>query len=482
MSAARNISLVLLADIGSTFTKLLVVDEHGTIRAASRAPTTVETDVNIGVKSALVDAERQAGVSLRECTALFSSSAAGGLRMAVLGLVPTLTTQAARLAALGAGARVVATYSFKLSEADTAELQGLRPDIVLLAGGTDGGDEEVVVHNAKVLARALGSESVVLMAGNRTAQTQVRREFAAGAGCPYLVVVENILPEIHRINAEPAREAIRILFLDRIVRARGIDDLTRTIPGGRLCMPTPVAVMRAAELLADGTESQPGVGGTVIVDIGGATTDVHSVGDPSPEGRLTRGVPEPRSKRTVEGDLGIRVNAERVVQVAEEQRLMARLPRAVTETIDLPGLARHASAISRGTDYVSRRADEIAMDRMLAASAGATALFRHAGRLERVASAQGPVAVQTGKDLSRTRVLIGTGGVFGYPQTAEGLLASIVGCERDPEVLAPTAPALRYDRRYGLFAAGLLRELDPRAAFRLAEGCLNAPLPTEVAV
>jgi uncharacterized protein (TIGR01319 family) len=478
-SAARD-SLVILADIGSTFTKLLVVDSRGAVRAASRAPTTVHTDVNLGLQSALADAERQTGTPLRECMALLCSSAAGGLRMAVLGLVPTLTTHAARLAALGAGARIVASYSYTLSDEDAAELKGLHADIVLLAGGTDGGDEEAVVHNARALARVLGPEVVVLMAGNKAAQRQVRRVFSARRAGPQLIVTENILPEIHTINPDPAREAIRTVFLERIVRARGIADLTRTMPQGRLCMPTPLAVMRAAELLADGTASQPGLGDTVVVDIGGATTDVHSVSDPSSVGRLTRGVPEPRSKRTVEGDLGIRINAETVVEVVQEQRLLARLPLALCDQIDLAELARHAANVTEYAQHVSERTAEIALDRILAASAGATALFRHAGRLERVISAQGPVAIQTGKDLSATRVLIGTGGVFGYPQTAEGLLAAIVGCERDPQVLAPAAPELRYDRRYGLFAAGLLRELNPPAAFQLAEDCLNAPLPAAV--
>lgn len=465
--------MTLLIDIGSTFTKLVAVDGSGEVLAASRAPTTVQTDVNDGLRSVLEEAERQAGRALRDEAALLCSSAAGGLRMAVAGLVPSLTTEAARRAALGAGAKIIATYSYELTPDAVDEICALAPDIVLLAGGTDGGDQEVILHNAHALVGRLSRNRVVLAAGNRVAVPKVREIFAREASAPKLYVAENILPEVQQLNVEPARAAIRDIFLERIVDAKGVHDIPRTLPRGRVLMPTPLAVMRAAELLASGTDDQPGMGDTVILDIGGATTDVHSVGEPVPEGRIVRGLTELFAKRTVEGDLGVRINCRTVAGLISQDRLLRRLPEpgrwAVTEA-DIEG---HASFFSQHTGAVAQTAEQVRLDLVISIVAGALALERHVGRLETVPTPQGRVEVQVGKDLSHTRLLIGTGGVFGYPDCAGTILDTILHFQSDPQALRPVAPTLRYDARYGLFAAGLLGEIDPSAAFRLAQSCLE---------
>ena len=145
-------STALLIDFGSTYTKLRAVDVEGRrLIGTGQGPSTVTTDINVGMRAALADLERRVGALPRWRYRLASSSAAGGLRMVTIGLVRELTAEAARRAALGAGAKLVGTFAYRLTHSDLDEILRLRPDIVLLAGGTDGGNMEVVLHNAAAL-------------------------------------------------------------------------------------------------------------------------------------------------------------------------------------------------------------------------------------------------------------------------------------------------------------------------------------------
>ena len=124
------------------------------------------------------------------------------------------------------------------------------------------------------------------------------------------------MPEFNVLKTEPARAAIRQVFIERIVHAKGIDRARRRMFDAVL-MPTPAAVLEGARLVADGVEGRPGLGTLLVVDPGGATTDVHSIapGRQRPAW-CRRGLPEPRVKRTVEGDLGMRHNAATIVEAA----------------------------------------------------------------------------------------------------------------------------------------------------------------------
>ncbi|MDX1514360.1 MAG: glutamate mutase L, partial [Gammaproteobacteria bacterium] len=145
----------LLIDFGSTYTKLRAVAlDPPALLGTSQGPSTVDSDVTRGMELALDALKNELGELPKFRYRLACSSAAGGLRMVTVGLVRELTAEAARQAALGAGARLVGTFAQHLTRADIAGIEGLAPDILLLAGGTDGGNRDVILHNARALAES----------------------------------------------------------------------------------------------------------------------------------------------------------------------------------------------------------------------------------------------------------------------------------------------------------------------------------------
>ena len=454
MSAAA-----LLIDLGSTYTKVRAIDlENPRILGAGQGPSTVATDVTVGLAKALADLERGMGGRREFTYRLASSSAAGGLRMVTVGLVRELTAAAARQAALGAGARLVGTFAYKLTAADVARIADLAPDIVLLAGGTDGGNEDVIVHNAASLA-ACSVTCPVVVAGNRQAADEAASRLDAG-GSP-VTVTENVMPEFGVLDIEPTRAAIRQIFIDRIVHAKGIDRAAERLD--RVLMPTPAAVLDGARLLADGCGGRPGLGSLLVVDVGGATTDVHSVakGGPTRTEVVYRGLPEPYLKRTVEGDLGMRHNARSIVQAAGREALAddAGLAPERIET-----LARLAS---EDVGRLPRSEEERAFDMALARAAVRLAVKRHAGTLETVHTATGPVTVQYGKDLSAVETILGTGGALVHGPQPAAILETALADDADPFSLRPRTPRMVLDNDYILFACGLLAAVEPDAALTL---------------
>lgn len=448
-------SAALLIDFGSTYTKLRAVDlASRRLIGSGQGPSTVATDINLGMRAALEDLERRAGKLPRWRYRLASSSAAGGLRMVTIGLVRELTAEAARQAALGAGAKLVGTFAYRLTRSDVQTIAALAPDIVLLAGGTDGGNVEVVLHNAAALgASALACP--IVYAGNRAAADDVRGLLSNKT----LVCAQNVMPEFNVLDIEPARAAIRTVFIERIVHAKGIDRAAAEFDA--LVMPTPAAVLEGARLLADGVPGVAGLGTVLVVDPGGATTDVHSVadGEPAP-GVVPQGLPEPRVKRTVEGDLGMRHNAAAVVEAAgidvigadsglDEKQIRAMLGRLKAE--DLPSCG-----------------EEEALDRALARAAIGIAVQRHCGTLKTVYTPTGPVTVQHGKDLRGVGAVIGTGGILAASADARSILGRALADAREPLALKPVAPRLLIDREYLLYACGLLQSVDAHAALELA--------------
>lgn len=131
----------IFIDFGSTFTKMVAFDlESETVAGRVQVPSTVDRDITCGLEKAFAAISREVKVgALERKQAVACSSAAGGLRIVCVGLVPDYTTKAGRMAALGAGARIVGEYSYELSAEELAEIEEIAPDIVLLTGGTDGG-------------------------------------------------------------------------------------------------------------------------------------------------------------------------------------------------------------------------------------------------------------------------------------------------------------------------------------------------------
>ena len=438
--------LRLFIDFGSTFTKVCAFDlDSEELAGWSKAPSTVDTDVTEGLKNALEELKTQIPVTEEHIrTAMGCSSAAGGLRVACIGLTRELTTKAARLAAFGAGAKVVAAYSNLLSDSDAVELESLRPDIVLLAGGTDGGDKKNIVRNAEKLSAAGGGISSILVAGNKSAYDAVGEIFSHSD--KHVIFSGNILPRLDRLETEPVNEKIREIFLGRITSSRGIDRAETMI--GRVLMPTPSAVLQAAKLLADGVpHEEAGMGELMIVDVGGATTDVYSAaeGIPAGGGVSLVGLREPRIKRTVEGDLGLYHNLDSLVSAAGggEDALALRAHLSIPEERDAETHVK-----------LTRLAVRLAVE-------------RHCGTLEPLYTGGGITKVQRGKDLTGVPAVIGAGGPIVFSPDCRRVLMGAVKSEEDGDSLKPASPTLYRDARYILFAAGLLSETEPLKALHL---------------
>ncbi len=396
----------LLIDFGSTFTKLRAVDlEKAEIIGAGQGPSTVASDITGGLTKALSDLEGRIGPLPDFKHRLACSSAAGGLGMVTVGLVKELTAEAAKQAALGAGAKLTGTFSHGLTQGDIAEVEALAPDIILLAGGTDGGNSDVILENAEKLAAA-SVTCPVIVAGNREAADEAAGLLEA-AGKP-VTVTENVMPEFGTLNVEPARDAIRQVFLERIVHAKGIDRAEEMFDA--VLMPTPAAVLEGARLLSEGLDNAPGLGPLVVIDVGGATTDVHSVatGEPTAEGVIPHGLPEPHLKRTVEGDLGMRINAPAIAEAVGMDTL------AEATGLDVDGARKILDEITAAVDSLPESTEQKRFDQALAEAAVGIAVARHAGTVTIVQTVTGPVSMQTGKDLGSVATVIGTGGVLAH--------------------------------------------------------------------
>ena len=449
-----------LFDIGSTFTKLTVVDlDDPSRRFRAQAPTTVETDVRAGFTAAVRALEEGGGPRFEDAVyRAASSSAAGGLALVVSGLVPRLSAEAGRIAALGAGAKLVGSLSYRITAADVDKLRGLRPDIVLLTGGTDGGERDTLVFNARALAGWDGCPTVIV-AGNREVADEAD-QILRDAGI-HSVLAPNILPELDKLVIEPVRDAIREEFLTNIVHAKGIDHVRDQLDTDIL--PTPGVVLDGVQLLAE----REFEGGLLAVEVGGATTNVHSSSSASAdEGVVVRGLHEPDLKRTVEGDLGVRWNAETILQLAGSDWFGDR-------GVDDPAaLAAYVDRVSATPSILPNGENERVFDALLATFAAQTAIERHCGRQREVMLPEGPVLVQEGKDLRRLDAVLGTGGSVVSADDPVAIIEAALASD-DPFALLPVAPRVLIDSDYALYATGLLAGHHPDAGVELARHSLH---------
>ncbi|MEP7062544.1 MAG: methylaspartate mutase accessory protein GlmL [Betaproteobacteria bacterium] len=458
-------SVALLIDFGSTYTKLRALDlGNGQLAATAQGPSTVTTDVNVGLDAALATLSRAMGGLPHFAHRLACSSAAGGLRMITVGLVRELTAEAARQAALGAGARLVASFAYRLTAGDVARIVADAPDILLLCGGTDGGNRAVVLHNARALA-ASALQCAIVVACNREATDEVVA-MLVDAG-KLAIATANVLPALDLLDIEPARGAIRDVFMHRIVAAKGIERASARFD--QVLMPTPAAVLEGARLLADGLPQRRGLGPLLVIDPGGATTDVHSIGsgEPSQPGVVRYGLPEPHAKRTVEGDLGMRYNAAGIVATVGIVAI------AADAGLDVAAALAALEQLHANVEAVPHDDAQFRLDEALARVAVRIAVARHAGTVETVYTAQGPVGMQRGKDLSDVKLVIGTGGALVHARDPVALLAGAAASADDPMSLRPQAPRFAIDRHYVLYAAGLLAKVAPEAAFDIASSNLQ---------
>ncbi len=430
--------VAVCVDFGSTFTKATLVDlaDARVVAAASHA-TTLATDVLDGYDACLAALIAQ-DPRARSADVLACSSAGGGLRIAVVGNEELVTAEAGRRVALSSGGKVVSVVAM----AGGGDLTGLGdPDVVLLTGGTDGGNSEVLLGAARGLV-AGGWRGPVVVAGN----AEARAEVSAILGAVPHVLADNVVPRIGELAPGSARAAVREMFLAHVIGGKHLsarDEFTAMVRGA-----TPDVVLTGVEVLARG------VGDVVVVDVGGATTDVHSVVELDPDSVGREVVATTRVTRTVEGDLGMRWSA--LTTVADHPELAD----AARQRHDDPGFLP-----ATGPDGDAERdADEA-----IARAAVALALRRHAGRSKVVVSPEGRVVERTGKDLRRAGLLVGSGGVLrhGRPGVAQRVLAGSTGDVEGGWQL-PRAPRVVVDTDYVLAAVGLLAAEHPEPAYRLA--------------
>ena len=448
---------ILLIDFGSTYTKLTAVDVEGEkILATAQSYTTVQTDINDGLRNGMALLEEKTG-KLDYAETFACSSAAGGLRMVASGLVPELTSEAAKLASLGAGAKVVGLYSFQMTEEDMEEVQALKPDIFLLVGGTDGGNTACIEHNAEMLA-SISPQFPIVIAGNRNAARKCKDLLA---GCE-VYICPNVMPKFGTLNIEPTQKQIREIFLNRIIQAKGLSTAAELLSD--IMMPTPSAVMQAMQLLSEGCEGEPGIGDLVAVDVGGATTDIYSMADGMPEAMNTvyKGIPEPFAKRTVEGDIGMRYSVHGIVEAVGADRIskLSGIERSRVEEL-VAWLRQNTDSVPDGNEELER------LDHALASMAIETAVARHAGTMEETYTMMGLTYVQSGKNLTKVKQIIVTGGSLIHTKRTADIAKHALYSPAQPGSLRPKQAEVWVDRKYILAAMGLISTRYPQVALRI---------------
>ncbi len=449
-------SLFLLVDLGSTFTKLTLVDtKKEEIIATSSSFTTVKTNINDGFKKALALMEQSLNKPIQYDKALACSSAAGGLNMVAIGLVPELTAEAAKRVCLGAGAKVSAVYSFALSNDDIKTIETNRPDILLLAGGTDGGNKEFVVNNAKRLAEST-VDTPIIYAGNKDAKDEIIEIFKNTNKKLYFS--DNVMPSLNKLNVTKTKELIQKLFITHIVKAKGIDQLQILLDAP--IIPTPTAVLNAAELLNEGISNDDGFGEIIVVDVGGATTDIYSIaeGNPKQLNTFLTGLEEPFSKRTVEGDLGMRYSSKGILNILNKKEL--------ENAIEQFNIIKALEDRTNDVNFIPKTEKEFKTDIFIAGKCVDTAFSRHVGNIKPVYTHMGTNYNQVGKDLTGVDSVIFTGGVL-VKNDSTAIISSIISRPDNANELRPIKPTVYTDKFYIIQAMGLLSTVDKDTAFKI---------------
>ncbi|MBF0410467.1 MAG: glutamate mutase L [Candidatus Riflebacteria bacterium] len=423
----------LTIEIGSTITKAngFFLESDGTFSHVAQgfsATTVLEGDVEKGYLSAVAELEKTSGLKTDSAEILVNSSAAGGLKMTVHGLTYNMTARAAKEASLGAGAIVKMLTAGQLCDSDLEEIIALKPNLILLAGGVDFGERDIVIRNAQKIA-SIKLSVPVIYAGNVAVKKQITRIFTE-AGIE-LFCAPNVFPDVDILNVDPLRKLIQEAFSRHIIHAPGMEKLAGITKYP--VHPTPGVVLRAAELFAEIE------GDILVVDVGGATTDVHSVTEGSNEFKDKLLDPEPRAKRTVEGDLGVYVNAENVAELDEDNCLSGRLS---------------------DVKAIPSQPNEKEITRLLCKKAVETAVRRHAGTIGEIFTPTGRRQIIRGKDLTAVKTIVGTGGALTKVEGGMEILKALT--EGSEKHLLPKQDAkIILDRNYFFSAYGTLSQIKP---------------------
>ncbi len=437
----------LVAEIGSTTTVINAFDHLDTkepvFLGQGQAPTTVEAgDVSQGLQEALGALRDNLGVSdLGWRKMLASSSAAGGLRMTVHGLVYDMTVRAAREACLGSGGVLQYVTSGKMRKSDVRKISELRPNIIFIAGGTDYGERDTALYNVELIMQNF-PDIPLIYAGN-----VANHEDIADLGENYGVrvyITENVYPSLDELNILPARTLIHEVFQEHIVHSPGMGRIREIVDGA--IMPTPGAVMEAAILLQDY------LGDLLVMDIGGATTDLHSVAENNPHNVEYMVQGEPFAKRTVEGDLGVFVNRFHVY----EHFLDSEKHQAGDLSLRLDHMPK-----------IPRSSEDLALAELLASKAASIALERHVGCWTELYTVSGMQRFIKGKDLSAIKYAIGTGGALTRLPHGREILATALSQSKRKLLLPQEDVEVVLDHDYIMASLGVLSTTWPEAALRL---------------
>lgn len=449
---------ILLVDFGSTFTKLTAVDLiKEDIIATSKAITTVETNISDGYDTALERLYQKIGSKIKFDQIVACSSAAGGLKMVAIGLVEELTTEAATRVCLGAGAKVELVLSHNINNAEVQSILDKKIDIVLLAGGANGGNSECVIHNAKKLAESKVTAPIVF-AGNKDAADEITEILSQAKKDFY--ICENVMPRLNVLNITSAKDQIKEIFVKNIIEAKGIKKIENEID--RVVLPTPNAVLMAAELLSKGFDGIEGLGDLMIADVGGATTDIYSMADglPTQMNALLSGLEEPFAKRTVEGDLGMRYSAMGVLSSMSPSEISHYNKQGID-------IIKECTLRFEKIDFISETDHDYIVDDMIAAKCIDAATSRHVGTLKGVYTPMGIMYYQVGKDLTKANYFIGTGGVVISSKDPVTMLKRATKIESKAMELRPVSPKFLLDKDYILSAMGLLSMDYPEIALKI---------------
>ncbi|NLN49427.1 MAG: DNA mismatch repair protein MutL [Clostridiales bacterium] len=436
---------VLVAEIGSTTTVINAFTDIGTPRprfvGQGQAPTSVlEGDVTVGLKGAIDDLKK--GIKTDEIEygeMLATSSAAGGLRMTVHGLVYDMTVRAAKEAALGAGGIIKMVTAGKLRRMDLKKIIDINPNIILIAGGVDYGERETALHNLELIVSSKLNIPIIY-AGNIENDEEIAL-ICEEAGIK-LYIVENVYPRIDFLNIEPTRRIIQEVFEEHIIHASGMTTVREMVNGP--IIPTPGAVMEAARLLKES------IGDLVVFDVGGATTDVHSVTEGSEEVNKMLISPEPYAKRTVEGDLGVYINLKHIVEKIGMKELKDEF--------------KNAEELINKTHPIPETEEEKAFVERLTKEAVLTSLERHAGRFRYIYGPSGKKTIAEGKDLSSIKYIIGTGGALTRLPNRFEILKNAAGYGKGLELYPKKEAKILIDNNYIFASLGVLSKKYPEDA------------------
>lgn len=447
---------ILTAEIGSTTTVLSAFSCNASGKLSFLAQgesytTVIENDVTIGIERALIELKKRLKDDKLDWEVFIaSSSAAGGLKMTVHGLVYDMTVRAAKEAALGAGGVIKLVTAGKLSERDLEKISKIQPRLVLLAGGVDYGEEETVIHNAGMINRL--DRSIPLVYAGNTAISDEVREIISPTGRE-IYFVDNVYPRIDELNVEPTRKIIREVFSRNITRGPGMEKIYSI--ANKPVIPTPAAVMLAAELFSNTYND------VLVVDIGGATTDVDSVTDGDPEISKMLVSPEPHSKRTVEGDLGVYVNAHHVIDYIGEKELRGEFA-SFDEIVGKLSPYPTSDEASRFSARLGRYCFE-------------TSIRRHAGYIRQIYGPTGRIEIAQGKDLTAIKSIIGTGGLLSRSRYTRQIMENARSLSKlhSKELLPGPDIRIYRDRNYIFAAIGLISTVDASLATDLIDSSLE---------